>query len=229
MGAAVQFVGKNAVTMAFEKRSITKWALLSGKSIMVAYEGSDDEESGKEFDEWLTMMRGNTTAIYTVRFYDKSVKTIRPDTAEVGSFNFRLSEETPYQGGQMNGAGVTDSMERFFNKLTSRLDEMDKKIAGISLPKEDPEKMETWEKLLEHPVVMAGVAKIFDIDIQGILTDSAKLSGIPGEPVELDTVMEGLRKHNPKIEQHLKKLLQIAERKPQQFQMLISMLDKMAI
>ncbi len=231
MGAAVQFIGKKAVMMAFEKRDAVKWALLCGKSILFAYEGSDDAESRQEFDEWMTMMRGNTTAIYTVRFYDKSVKTIRPATEEVGSFNFRLSEEQEYSGNAHMGAvgnSFMTQMEGFFTKMNARMDEMDKKIAGIPKP-EDSDKMETWEKLLDNPIVMAGVAKVFDIDVTGILEQSAKLSGVPGESGDVMETVDGLREHDPKIDAHLQKLLQIAKKKPQQFKTLIGMLDSMPI
>lgn len=234
MGAAVQFVGRAAVLKAFEKYDCLKWSLANGvsRNLITAYEGDDDTESRTELEDWLTMIRGNTTGMFTLRFYEKGTRTIRPETKEIRSFIFRLAEDLPYQVPQLAGMGGVDAIDRLFTKLSDRMDQMDKKIdakIGEIEKKDDPEKLETWEKLLDHPVVMAGVGKLFNIDVQGILSESAKLSGIPQEQTDVETSVNIMRRTCPDIDIHLAKLARLSEKNPQLFKALIGQLNTIAV
>lgn len=226
MGVSVQFVGRESVLKAFEKMNSAKWALFTGKAMNFSYAGDSETESRSELEDWLTIIRGNTTGIFTLKFYDESVKTIRPATEEIGSFNFRLSEEQPYQSPMLGGMNGMGAVERLFEKLNTRMDEFDKTVKKLEKPEED--KLETWEKLLDHPVVMAGIGKMFDLDINGLVQEAAKLSGVPGDS-NINETIDRLRKYDPDIDRHLYKLSMIAEKKNAQFKTLLGLLEQIAV
>lgn len=228
MGTSVHFVGKAAVKKAFGKYDTHKWSLWCGKSMMIAYDGGDETESESEFDDWIEMIRGNTTAVYTCKFYEKSVKAIRIDTKEIGSFNFRIATEEMQT--QSFAAGNNAIVERLMEKFGDRLDKMDQKIGAIAKP--DEERTEAWERALDHPIVMGAIAKAFNIDVVSMLNAANAAPGgaaMAGVPPEVEETIDELRKHDPHIDAHLDKLLRIAQKKPANFKTLIGLLDTMTI
>jgi hypothetical protein len=221
MGASVQFVGKNAVIKAFDKIDNPRWSLWpNSKDMLASHSDSDTADSQRELEDWLEMIRGNTTGIFTLKFYDKGVKEIKPSTPNNYAFNFRLKEDE-----SMSGAPGGGSIDRFLDKLTERFDKLDKRMDEIEKG-DDEEPIKPWERALENPIIMAGIGKLFNLDLKGIGT-AEKISGVPVDPI--DKSIDTLTKNDPDFPNHIGKLAQLSETNPKQFKFLIGMLDQMKI
>lgn len=235
MGVAVQFVGLKQVMAAFNKKGTVNWSLWSGKEMITAYEGTDATESESELEDWLKMFRNNTTAQYVLKFYAKGTKQIKPSTEHSSVINFRLYEEEDRVGGGSNSIGsVVGAVETMMSKMMDRFEANQKQVMELMKKEPDDERLQTWERMLDHPVVMAGLGKMFGLDMNGLLAQAEKISGVPGsQPAagtdELDEIIDKLMGHDPQFLQHMQKLLLIAERKPAQLKFLLGMLDSMQV
>ena len=85
--------------------------------------------------------------------------------------------------------------------------------------------LEMWEKILEHPLAIGLIGKVFGLDTNLLMQDG-KIAGIPGDR-NLDNIIEGLYSFDPDLDKHLYKLKTIAEKNPGNFKILIGMLEKM--
>lgn len=222
MGASVQFVGKAAVLKAFEKLDYSRWSLWpNSKDMLVSHNGADMVDSARELDEWLNMVRTNTTGIFTLKLYDKSVKDIKPSTPNVYAINFRMTTEDEQR---ISGAPGGTSLDRYFDKLDQRFEAMEKRFKELE-EGEDEEPIKPWERMLENPVIMAGLGKMFGLDLKN--SPEAKISGVPAGG--LDETLAILRENDPEIEAHLYKLAMLSRNNPKQFTFLIGMLDQMKV
>ena len=223
---SVQILGLENVMQAFENKGAVKWSCWQGRTMNEYYDGNDPEESAEKLRGWLQMISGYSKAIYTLKFYGDDVENIRSNTPDSGGFNFRLyddeSEVYPSRrvSGVAMGYGGSGALAGCLEKLTERLEGIERKIAG-PLPEKEPEP-ELWEKLLDNPLIVAGCAKILGIDPE--LFKAAQVAGPVGS---LENSIEILQRHDPELESHLHKLATLAQNNPQQFKMLVGMLDKM--
>ena len=222
MGASVQFVGKAAVLKAFEKMEYSRWSLWSNsKDMTISHSGADMPDSSRELEEWLNMLRSNTTGIFTLRLYDKSVKEIKPSTPHVYAINFRMTSDEEQR---MSGAPGGGSLDRFLDKMEQRFDTMEKRMKEIE--KDDGEEpIKPWERMLENPVIMAGLGKMFGLDLKNI--QDAKISGVPQG--NLEDYIATLKRNDPDFETHMYKLATLSEGNKKQFNFLLSMLDQMKV
>ena len=219
MGASVQFVGSKPVIKAFEKMECPRWSIwTNSKDMLISCVEDNMADSTRELEEWLAMIRGNTTGIFTLKLYSKGVKEIKPSTPHEYAFNFRLSAEQ--EMGSMGGTPY--GMEKFFDTLTERFNKLDERMKKIEHePEEEP--LAAWERALEHPVVMAGISKFLNIDASKFQVAEA-VSGVPGQNGAEDT-LEELRKLDPDIDKRLDKLLRIARKDIKKYKFFGSMLD----
>ncbi len=229
-GTSVQFVGLQEVMRAYDNMGVINWAVWQGKNPNFQYAGADDNESRQELEEWLKMIaKRPNQAIYTLKFFEdwkggKIPKTAVEDTA----FNFRVLDEYDEQTGMQiyrsdRGSNVMAEELRLLKVEVQAIKErsaVPAKIGNVDEP------METWEKILDHPITMGLVGKIFGLDIAGLAAMEGKLAGVPGEH-NIDDTIDKLLVYDQDLSSHLYKLLQIAEKNPGQFKMFLAMLDKM--
>lgn len=221
MGASVQFVGREAVLKAFRKMELPRWSLWpNSKDMLTSCVEADMADSERELDDWLTMIRGNTTGIFTLRLYDKSVKDIKPSTPHVYALNFRLSEDEARMG-SAGGGGVPYGMEKLFGDMAARMEKIDKRLAEIE-KEETEEPLAPWERMLENPVIMAGIGKVFNLDLSKVQVAEA-VSGVPGQ--EAEDPVEILKRLDPDFGRRMAKLARIAISDLKKYKFFASMLD----
>lgn len=232
---SVQFVGISEVLKAFDNQEVTAWAVFQGRNLNFSYAGDDPQQSRDELNEWLRLLnsRGDadpnnyvTQAVYTLKFYDDfRGSRITGQTPETSAFNFKL-------GDNISRGVVVPSRIGGVDLLVDEVRELKETIAGLKdLRPADPpqpaeEKLEPWEKVLDHPLTMGIIGKIFGIDLGPLLAGDGKLSGVP-DGAGMDQVIDELLKYDPDLLEHLKKLLVIAEHQPNTFKMLLGMVEKM--
>lgn len=234
-GISVQFVGLNEVMKAYDNKDCPRWAVCQGKNINFSYSGGDMAESRAELMEWLMMLsrrddedneRYNTQAVYTLKFYDSlRDKKINASTAEDSAFNFRLTDtgrikQLPARSSQ----GIEIVLEQL-REMKAEMQEVRKIAEKPAVIGNAEDKLETWEKVLDHPITMGLVGKIFGIDVSGLMMDGAKMAGVSES--SLDAIIDELLQADPNLKEHLGKLLVIYQTNPSQFKMLIGMIDKM--
>lgn len=236
-GISVQFVGIKEVMRAYDNIGIVNWAVCQGKYINFSYSGRDSDESRETLNEWLTMLsnrpgddgeRHTTQAIYVLKFYDDlNGKKITSATPESSAFNFRLVEPSEMRPAlSRRGGGYDDLFVEEIRLLRAEVAEMKKESTQVEkLSGTGEEKLETWEKILDHPVTMGLLGKMFGIDMSLMMGDG-KLAGVP-QDASIETIIDELYKVDPQIKEHLAKLLAIHQNNPGQFKMLLGMLDKM--
>lgn len=220
----VQFVGKDQTLHAFDKWDTVNWSFWQGTQMLFAYEGDNATESRNELEDWIQIMSKGTNAIYTLKFY-KNRQEIKPATKEDGSFNFRLYIESMQNSGAPGTVGSVFGESETIRLLREDIAEIKKQF--LLHKKEDPEKLETWEKILDHPVTMAAIGKFLGLDVKGFEEATAKLNGVPGYSIkESITILE---QSDSKLEEHLYKLAVISQKKPANFKTLMGMLDQMIV
>jgi hypothetical protein len=228
-GTSVQFVGLQEIMKAFDNAGVINWSVWQGKNPNFYYGGDDENESRQELEGWLKMIaKRSNQAIYTLKFFEdwkggKIPKTAQEDFA----FNFRVLDEFDEQTGmQIYKADRSNAVVEEIRLMRAELKEIKEKAAVPGKIGNTEEPLETWEKILDHPITMGLVGKIFGIDMAGIAAMDGKLSGVPGDG-NIDEIIEKLWVYDNALDTHLYKLLQIAEKNPGQFKMFLAMLDKM--
>lgn len=222
MGRSVQFIGKESVIDAYENRDIKCWGLFDGKSFIVSGEDAEDLKT------FLTRMeKSGTESIYTLKVY-KNVDDIDDLDDRLpcnGSFNFKLSRSAAFGMIGLN----TD--------LQTRLDLLEKKVAGSGEDDEDDESFESiMMGMIKNPVqlqqMIGAVQSLFTrspapvVAAVGALDPKKELN----EQQQLDRLndaLQRLEKADPNIIDHLCKLADVAERDPGTFKFLIKNLESL--
>lgn len=224
MGTAVQFIGRKSVVEAYEYRQIAVWGLFAGKSFICG-----GEDSG-ELNNLLAKIEGSeSAAVYTLKVYKNidDPDEIDDKTPCNGSFNFKLSK-------------IYETEKTGYTALMSRLDAIEEKINGSGEDDEDDE-----------PAGISGILSGLMKDPQQLvaLVGAVKALFLPGskqvsQPVpaavgavvnnqmsdpsvyeRLDDALQRLGTADPNIVDHLCKLADLAEKKPETFNFLIKQLD----
>lgn len=226
MGQPVHFTSMDDVVAAFRQMKCGNWSFWSGRQLLYKYQSDDFEESCLALENWLSLMSDSTNAIYTLRFHEDLKGVISEKTPYNGSFNFRLNEETQLPSvGQYRQIGWSNELRETVKELSDKIAGIEKKIVE---PVEQEEPMEWWERLLDHPLAAAVIGKVLNIDM-GTVNSNAKIAGIPADDLDFDSVIDELEKLDPNLEAHLRKMLDMARRKPGDFKFLLSLLDSMKI
>jgi len=187
------------------------------------------DKSREELEAWLRMIDKRTTqAVYTLKFYEGMKDgRINAGTPETTSFNFRLCDE-------LEDNSRRGGIARYNNVEYTLLEQVQELKQEIKLIREDKqpaavgnveEPLEFWEKILDHPIAIAAIGKVLNIDLSGMMA-AGKIAGVP-EGANIDSILDTLYKFDPDLDQHLYKLSVMAEKNPANFKMLLSMLDKM--
>lgn len=223
----VQFVGKEQVYHAFEKTNVVNWSFWQGKQMLYAYEDSDEADSRAELEDWIKIMSKGTNAIYTLKFYKGwGGGDIFPSTKETSSFNFRLYMEDQLNpngiGTVGSSIGATNEILNAIGALKADYLELKKKMEAAK----DEDKLETWEKLLEQPIVQGVLCKVLGVDMSAV-QQLEKVAGVGSDATDMEASLEILEKDDPNFENRLSKLAKLKKDKPESYNMLLSMLDKM--
>lgn len=230
MMASIQFYGIKPVLTAADNRKCPKWAIFQNKQFLFKYEDENETESIEFLNTVLDNLK-HSTAVYTLQFYEDTVK-IKANTPHDGSFNFRLVEEEERQHrNDMYRTGNSAVLQKL-EAIESRLNQIEEEeedesedlggIAGIALGLlKEPEKL---SQLITIGKSLLGMNQNNLRPIQG------KVAGIDVSSIEAEKIhlaIETLKKNDPEIVKHLEKLAAISEQEKGMFKQLLFMLDKM--
>jgi hypothetical protein len=218
LGKSVQFRGSETVLTAFLNRDCSAWSLWVGGQFLFKYAGENVEEARQALQDTLIMIeQSESTAIYTLKVYEelpKGVK-IKEKTECDGSFNFRLQDDLP----SVNRVNYQNSMSSQLAALNKKLDDY---MADDA--EEDESTMGQIGKFLEHPIAQRLVSGILGINIQ---PQTGAINGIPAanQDGKATKAIELLKTKDPRIGEHLEKLANIAEKQPQNFAYMLSLIE----
>ncbi len=254
VSSSIQFRGIEPVLQAYSDRDVEAWSLWQGKQFLTKGIGSDP------LNQFLGILHeSRSQAIYTLKVYEDfttadDLKKIKSNTADDGSFNFRLNE--PNENGMLYTSGTGNGYPNGNYSLLKRFEALEDKIGALLDPGEEeepeeekPDLMGAVIGLLQNPDKLEKIINlgktIFAPQDQsafvganvhrigtaiGNNNPSASLSP-SSQPLDeaqlkrLYTAVEVLTNCDPKAVEHLEKLASIATQQPRQFTQLISMLD----
>jgi hypothetical protein len=227
--ASVQFIGRTALLEGVRDR-LDVWGLFQGKQFLVS------GESPESLDEFLKKLEpGGTVAVYTLRLYT----TAEPDEIDEktpcqGSINFKLTGPAGAGGADATLAARLDRIEGLLSGDDDDDQEDDEEsIAGIILGYlKDPQKIATIigaynnlrQGTLPGSMVPGSVGTVNSqrespaFSVGAPETDEARTH-------RLATALDRLEKADARILEHLEKLAELAEKKPQLFKLLLTQLD----
>ena len=132
INSAVHFRGRDMAIQAFANRKVKAWAIFNNRQFLASHIAENADDAANALDEFLSMMdQPGNIAVYTVKVYEdlKVGEKIKSNTADDGSFNFRLSDPV---GNQQGIAGTTSAgnyeMMQLLKKMDARIDELEKPI-----------------------------------------------------------------------------------------------------
>lgn len=250
--ASIQFRGLNQVIKAFEDRGAEAWSVWDGKAFLFRGIGSSEFTTLLESLDQSGSTSIYTLKVYDEI---SDAKKIKPSSECDGSFNFRLLERDengfmPHGQGRYNDLERKYiALEEKFNQLMEQTepvkDDEESPETGlmgvISGLLQDPDKLEkliqVGHRLLGGNMQAGYVGNVNKIVAPGTApslspsNNSQTVSSvIPDDEkdkqlVRLGTALDTLEKNDPQIVEHLEKLAAIAVTKPEQFKVLIGMLD----
>jgi hypothetical protein len=245
--ASVQFIGRTALLEGVRDR-LDVWGLFQGKQFLVS------GESPESLDEFLKKLEpGGTVAVYTLRLYTTAEPDeIDEKTPCQGSINFKLTGPVGAGGTDATLAARLDRIEGLLSGDDDDDQEDDEEsIAGIILGYlKDPQKIATIigaynnlrQGTLPGSMVPGSVGTVnSQRESQHLFKGDRSVFGpadetIPSFPVgatetdearthRLATALDRLEKADARILEHLEKLAELAEKKPQLFKLLLTQLD----
>lgn len=241
MANSVQVYGIAAALDWAENLNCPKWILYQGRQFMVKYEGSDMEESMSLLEKFLERMKSHDTlATYTLKFFEpQNTKLNEATKCDGGSFNFKLSD-TPEQYNEMS------KQRPYFGavgKIQQAIEDKVAKKISLMLDNDDQpayeNKLGVIGEVLDHPVLgnileklalnflMPNRQNVNQPDTQPANTIPMRAVGNIATDPELIKALEKLKKHDPKLTEHLTKLAIIAESDKPTFIKLTGILDLM--
>lgn len=226
MGISVQFWGKESVLQAYQSRDVAAWSLWQGSAFLNKCETDDVQEGVEKLSGFLNMLSESTNAIYTLKIYEELPSgKIKRDTKDDGSFNFRLNAE----GQIMNRMEYQSTMSR--KEMETKIAALEAKIELLEdeldeVPESGPDMWERINGLLEKPAIVGAINKLLGTDLK---PGAAVVSGVPLGEEKLVEAIEILRRHDPRMIDHLWKLAQIAEKQPNNFSFFLSTLDSLVV
>lgn len=209
----IQFKGMEAALEAFEMKNVDTWALYQGRNLF--HKGS----GAAELETWLKLLKENTRGRYQLCVYEgKEPDQVNSKTAHDGSFSFTLHEDAEVYGS---------------NDVATRMMEMDRRLKEIEEGKDlEEEPTGIIGQILNHPaletVLPMVVPRIMDLifgksNVEPVAAH-ATMAGVEDDEQKLAEALRILRQADPGLPDHLTKLAKIAQEKPDQFKMLLSML-----
>ena len=253
MSSSVQFFGIDNVLQAYRNCDIPAFALWTGKTLLLKYDGYSNGEYTKPtidegeqlLNEYLNAMYQQSTAIYQLKVYeDLTAKTkIKPSTEYSQAFNFKIGDAA--QG--YNTIGYSQK-----NNAYSELQELKNKVAELENERIEPEPQEEKKSFIhsitggmfddtdELEKVVGLVTRLFRPQqpvktqtfagvgqhtvTENRVSDISSESGNTEEQ-RINTALSALQKADTMIIEHLELLARIATNEPAQFKQFLAILD----
>lgn len=238
--ASIQFRNKESLLSYYESLGIDTWAIYFEKDKCFS-RGASLEDLEKSLS---ILEDGASNSIYTLRVYnDKSPEKISPKDIASYSINFRLNGDNMQE--PQSSKGVTRSQQySAIGKVHQMLEEkIAKKMFAMmdgESEREEPEnKLGIIGEILEHPVIGNIVEKVAlnwlsgqtaglnAGTVQMPVMEPMRAVGNIATDKELVEAIEALKKVDPKLTEHLKKLALLAQTDAAMFAMITNSLDKM--
>jgi hypothetical protein len=235
-----QFKGIDSVSLAYRNRDVPAWSLWESKQMLFKFEGTDLDEGEALLHEIMTALADNgTNAIYTLKSYEELQDgKIKNNTPDDGSFNFRINSDT-----QEITQGQYGSV-RINQKIEERLAAIEEKMGQE--PEEKENKLGFIGELMENETI----APILQSLLTGVLTKIFAKPGTPAQltppqpaiPAGIDQGTQGiagietdqlthsiqlLQRADPDLPAHLAKLAELAQTKPDTFNLLTSSINSL--
>jgi hypothetical protein len=224
--SSIQFRDKESVINAFDARGIDAWSISCGKQFM--FKGIGKEEFANMIE---ILSQADSTATYTVQVYEdvEDEKKIKNTTACDGSFNFKFNEEIRQAYGMIRdhigGTGSANEIVSKLNALEARLNESE----NMEIEEND-NSLGIVGKILSHPAIAPVAPKLVE-GLLGLISGNNPVNAIAGQPLAVnhetdeDKIVSELKKHDPKLNRHLAKLLALAEQDPATFTNIVNSFD----
>ncbi len=226
----VQFRKAADVVTAYEQMNLPTFAIWCGSELQFPFEPETVDEGAGYLRELLVKLK-QSAAIYTLRIYKGSIsEEVDSKTPYRCSFNFQLRRvgEEYIDGSDSpgyHGAGSDPALAEQVRNLTSAVEAL---TAAKGEEDEEDNKLGMVGTILNHDKLGPLVTGLLSNMINGTTKEPAKLGAVPGEDSTLlDQALAILKRHDPALGQHLFKLAQIAEQKPDVFKMILTNLGMM--
>jgi len=211
MGQSIQFHKKQGVIDAFNNRGVELFSIFQNKQFMFKGEGGEELENILQ-----SLAESGTNATYTLKVYEEleGVEKIKSNSPDDGSFNFRLNEE------------LVNNNNNSYHLLLEKINKLEEEIETHN---EKPEQENNIIGAIISnpnfaPVIPVLIEKIMSLIFPKPPSSQMSIGAISQNDYSLNDVLESLKKHDPELELHLYKLLQIAETNPETFKILINSL-----
>lgn len=227
--SSIQFKGVEKVLEAYDNRQVAAWSLFQGKQMIFKHEGSDMQEAAENLQQCLNMLDSSTNAIYTLKIYEDADK-IKSNTPDDGSFNFRLNMESQEPGlGAISRANNNNEILSKLNALEERLNQQEEEEGE----EDDSPLNNLISGIMGNPALQPVVTQLLTNLAANLLSKKvsapapvAAVAGIATDPEQrLAQALQILKSKDPNLADNLYKLASIAEKQPEQFAMLLSMLQ----
>ena len=240
MANVVQFVGIDNVVSAFTNRGCQSWSVWVGNQFLFSFVGTSAADAANELQTLLDTLDKSGKGIYTLKIYERINKKelITSKTPCHGSFNFKLKTFDPDTDGGKYYNDLRDEIKTLKAERETLLQELDaddeddkpKDFIGAitEMIVTDPAKI---------PVIIQSLYAILNM-----FTGQTKQTGqqvYQPAPVALGAVafdngksalqsaVDELTQYDPKLTEHLQKLVLIAKNDPPGFKSLLQILDNM--
>lgn len=233
MGLSVQFIDKKGVLSAYTSRQVDIWSLWQGKQFMFKGEGLMDLETVLD-----ALSENSTNAIYTLKIYEdlKDLNSLKSNTPDDGSFNFRLNSESQI---------LPVHKESSYFLLTNKIEALEKKIEELesdAVSDEEKPGLGIIGQVIGNPAVAALIPVLID-KLINFLSDSKKSVTITegsnasvlkkvGEiemnnDIDLFKIVSELKLYDHDLKDHLNILLKMAKENNVMFNQIVGMIDKL--
>lgn len=228
---SIQFKGIEAVVLGYRNRKVAKWAIFQDKDLLFVYD-EDDLEAGAQYLETVLESMNEATCIFTLKVYE-DIERITDKTPCVGSFGFRI---TQYEG----GGGLSGPYRGGDNIVLSKLTAMEKDIKELKEggAGEADNPLGMIGHVLDHPVVESLLPVIIGKVMEAVFPEDKKTTRLAGvhnaadwrkDAAGVEDSLSRLSEYCENVPGLLRKLAELAEKKPGQFKMYVTMLNSMKL
>lgn len=249
-GDSIQFYGRETVANMFEKRKAESWSIWHKKQFLFKGVGVEELE---EILQALESNEGRSNPMYTLKVYDNITdqKQIKERTEADGSFNFRLFD---VEEREANRLGYRSKLELEIIDLKEKIAAMEAedeeeeeeegmgvigKVLGFFNEPEKAEKIISLVKTIlnpnpQQPHYMGNIYKLGDNDAannyeeprpMNIQQQQQQRQYTQEEILRLQKALDTIGRNDEKAIEHLEKLAAIAEKTPENFKTLLTVLD----
>lgn len=241
MSTSVQFRGTDAVMQAYTDNDGKGWAIFEGNRLL--FKGSDINSLGKVLTNMSACTPNNAySTIYSLRIYETVTdrKKINYKLDWDCSFGFKLIGEDEEETRRSNHT----------SKRSAEIEALREEIRQLreeKEPAEENDQLGMIGQIFTHPVLGNYAGMILGNIVQRLIPGAPALpmqqqhaiGNVPGNGIAgnndagqlqimpMDQIISELQKHDPRLQQHLQKLLQLAINDKNSFIFLTNTLDNM--